>query len=329
MRPASVPHYFNIFPTGNIPVPVSIGDLPLSDYAIPFDTLTEDVAMHLDNNPLVPGAIVTQPGGVAGVLPRYKMFERLGRRYGVELFLRKPIIEMCGELGTEKFSLKSHLSINMAVRLALSRSQLHIYDPVVVEFEDQSLRLLDMYILLLSQSQLSNNLSGIVGALNSIEMVLGNDNANPKSTLNLIIESMSGVVPAHHIQILLMKQEDADFFDDKELVAYHPNWLERQSIYRSALQTNQAVVLEDVRMVPAWSRNNHSQKDIRSWMGLPLTNSDGVVGLLTLARSTFSPFTKNEKEIAQVFARYLNTLFMSLDKHRARLLAFERKYQIR
>ncbi|MDO9301006.1 MAG: hypothetical protein Q7T89_06460, partial [Anaerolineales bacterium] len=73
MRANPVPHYYNIFPTGHIPVPVCIGDLPLSTYVVSYDTLSEKVVNHLRDNALIPGAIVTQGQRLLGVIPRHKM----------------------------------------------------------------------------------------------------------------------------------------------------------------------------------------------------------------------------------------------------------------
>jgi two-component system, NtrC family, sensor kinase len=136
---SSIPHHFNIYPTGHIPVPVCIGDLPMSDYTVSRNTLAETVASHMQNDNLIPGALILEGKKLSGLIPRHKMFERLGKRYGVELFLRKPIGELERELGADVFTLKSHLSINIAVKLALSRSESNIYDPIVVEHEDGTL----------------------------------------------------------------------------------------------------------------------------------------------------------------------------------------------
>ena len=312
MRATQTPHYLSIFPTGKIPVPVCIGDLPLTDYKIPQETPTEVVANYLEDDPQAPGVILTKNDKLTGIIPRYKMFERLGHRYGVELFLRKPISDMDRELRADVFILKSHLPINTAVKLALSRSQNSIYDPVIVEFEDKSVQLLDMYVLLLTQFQLSNNLSGIVSSLNNIEMILSSDRADPTTTLNLIIESMNLVVPSHHIRIILQNQAEYELLSSHEMVLYHQNPSEGNRIYRSVLQMNQPIVVEDVQHVPSWV-NSDSPENTRSWMGIPLTNQNVTIGLLSLSRHTFSPFTNNEKELAQVFARYITSLFINLE----------------
>lgn len=307
----STPHYFNLFPTGHIPVPVCIGDLPASDYSAWQNDFTETITEYMQNNLLVPGVIIRRDEKEFGVIPRHKMFERLGKRYGVELFLKRPIGELEKELGIEPFILKSHISINVAVKRALSRPESNIYDPVVVEYEDGNIALLDMYVLLLTQSQLSTNLSGIISSLNNIETILANETAGI-STLNLILESMNLVVPFHHIRIILQNQDDiATMLSGNEAVQIAKEPLERNEIYRSILTINQTLSLEDVRAVPSW-KNIDTPSITRSWMGLPLTNQFGTVGLVALSRFTFSPFTANEKELAQVFTRYINSLLVTL-----------------
>jgi hypothetical protein len=46
--------------------------------------------------------------------------------------------------------------------------------------------------------------------------------------------------------------------------------------------------------------------------GAPALESVRAVGLLALSRFTLSPFSNNEKELAQVFSRYINSLLTSL-----------------
>jgi hypothetical protein len=324
MKTAHIPHYFSLFPTGNIPVPVCIGDLLMAEYHISLDVTTEQVTAYLDANPSVPGAIVLEGKRVRSVIPRAKMFERLGRRYGVELFMRKPILDMEKEIGAQAFILKSHLPVNTAVKMALSRAEDHIYDPVIVEFEDGSTRLLDMYVLLLSQSQLSINLSGIVTSLNTIEMMLTNENQSPASTFDLVMESLNKVVPTHHLCIILRQVEVNTFVHN--LVRYQNEPLESNSVYRSVLAMNQAVVLEDVRIVPAWA-NWDTPQNTRSWLGAPVTHRGGTMGLISLARTSFSPFTNHEKEIVLVFARYIGKLFENITFQLERRLQLENKYR--
>jgi hypothetical protein len=324
MRANPIPHYFHIFPTGQIPVPVCIGDLPLSNYVVPYNTPAEKVASHLQSNILLPGVIVIQGTRLLSVIPRHKMFERLGRRYGVELFLSKPVSDLLLELRTDVFSLKSHLHINMAAKLALSRPQDGTYDPIVVEYEDGNFALLDMYVLLLSQSQLLSNLNGVISSLNNIEAILANETSN-RNVLELILESLRLVVPYHEAEIIIPNRtEYEDIKVNKHVTILDDLW-QVNDIYRSVFTMNQPFAIEDVRMAPAW-KDTHAAPKTRSWMGIPLANHNGIIGLLTLSRFSVSPFTNNEKELAQMFARYINTFLTNLQRQMERNYSYSKLY---
>jgi hypothetical protein len=312
MRANSIPHYFSIFPTGQIPVPVCIGDLPLSNYVVPYDTPAEKVANYLQVNTLIPGALVTNGNRLLGVVPRHRMFERLGRRYGVELFLSKPVGDLLLELHCDVFSLKSQLHINIAAKLALSRPQDRTYDPIIVEYEDGSMALLDMYVLLLSQSQLLSNLNGVISSLNHIETILASETPGG-NVLELILESLRLVAPYHEAEIIIQTQPVYESLESNDHVTLLDDPLRANEIYRSVFTMSQPFCIEDVRMTPSW-KGVHAPSNTRSWMGVPITDQNGIIGLLALSRFSVSPFNNNEKELAQVFARYINTFLVNLSR---------------
>jgi len=305
-------------------VPVSIGDLPLSTYIVSYDTLTEKVVNHLQSNVLIPGVIVVQGQRLLGVIPRHKMFERLGRRYGIELFLSKPVGDLLLELRSDMFSLKCQLHINTAAKLALSRSQDGTYDPIVVEYDDGSLALLDMYVLLLSQSQLLSNLNGVISSLNNIETILASDTPG-RNVLELILESLRLVTPYHEAEIIIQKSSSYESLETNEHVTLLEDPLRANNIYRSVLTMSQPFSIEDVRMVPAW-KGVHASSNTRSWMGIPITDQNGVIGLLALSRFSVSPFNNNEKELAQVFARYINTFLINLAQQAERKYIYNKMF---
>jgi len=291
-------------------VPVCIGDLPLSTYIVTYDTPTEKVVNYLRDNPLAPGAIIIQGKRLLGVIPRHKMFERLGRRYGVELFLTKPVGDLLMELHTDVFSLKSQLPINTAAKLALSRAQDGTYDPIVVEYDEENYALLDMYVLLLSQSQLLSNMNGVISSLNDIEMILAS-NSPGRNVLELILESLRLVTPYHEAEIIIQHYPEYESLKSNEHVKLLDDPLRANEIYRSVFTMSQPFSIEDVRMVPVWN-GVYASSNTRSWMGIPITDQNGIVGLLALSRFSVSPFNNNEKEMAQVFVRYINTYLISL-----------------
>jgi len=204
-----IPHYFNIFPTGQIPAPVCIGDLPLSDYIVSYDTPVEQAVKHLQANTLLPGVIVMQGKRLLGAAPRHKIFERLGRRYGIELFLGKPISDLLLELRVDAFTLKSQVNINTAAKLALSRPQGSVYDPIIVEYDNGDYALLDMYVLLLSQSQLLSNMNSVVSSMNNIDMILASG-SQERNVIELILESLRLVAPYHEAEVLIQRQANSE-----------------------------------------------------------------------------------------------------------------------
>lgn len=312
MRANPIPHYFNIFPTGQIPVPVCIGDLPLSKYVVSYNIPVEQVARYLQENTLLPGAIVIQGKRLLGVIPRHKMFERLGRRYGVELFLSKPISDLLLELRADMFSLKSQMHVNTAAKLALSRPQEGTYDPIIVEYEDGSFALLDMYVLLLSQSQLLSNLNSVISSMNNIEMILASDSAD-RNIMELILESLRLVAPYHEAEVIIRDQSNYESLRTNRHVTFLDDPWHANDIYRAVFTMNQPLNIEDVKMTPAW-KGVHAPSKTRSWMGIPIADQNGTVGLLSLSRFSVSPFNNNEKEMAQVFARYVNTSLINLSR---------------
>ena len=72
--------------------PVSITDLSGHEFSVTPNTNTEKVVEELENQPDLPGVMIVENGRLLGVITRLKLFERLGHRFGVELFLQKPII---------------------------------------------------------------------------------------------------------------------------------------------------------------------------------------------------------------------------------------------
>ena len=292
---------------------VCIGDLPLSDYVVSYTTPAEQVANHLQTNLLIPGAIVLQGKRLLGVIPRHKMFERLGRRYGVELFLSKPVSDLLLELRTDVFSLKFQLHINTAAKLALSRSHDSTYDPIIVEYENGNFALLDMYVLLLSQSQLLSNLNSVITSLNHIETILSSE-VPDRNVLELILESLRRVAPYHEAEIIIQNRPSYENLKADKHVTLLDDPLRANDIYRSVLAMNQPFVIEDVQMVPVWKMGPHAPSKTRAWMGVPILDQNGIVGLLSLSRFSISPFNNNEKELAQVFARYINTFLIRLSR---------------
>ena len=291
-------------PTGHMFVPVCIADLPAHNYTARPDDWTETVTLHLDAHPEIPGVIVLYGEGKFGLLPRKRMFERLGHRYGVELFLRKPIRELCESLGVRPFTMHPHTRIDDAVYQALARPADELYDPMVVVSETYKPQLLDFHTLLLAQSQILNNMNTLFTTVSRIEHSLKQP-ADLQDQLAFILDGLRQVVPYHHAAVL-PKDARGIHLSDREVTTFTPSTpVAQNAIYQAVLRHNQPIYLENVDHAPGWEGLG-SLAELRTWVGIPLRGSGSPLGILSLGRRTLSPFRRDEMTIAETFGGYIS-----------------------
>lgn len=285
-------------------IPVCVGDLPNHSVAVSPDEKLEVVVKKMERRPELPGVIIT--GKKIGIISRTKMFERLGHQYGVELFLRKPISKLGEALKARALLVPAQTRIEEAVRMALARSQNDVYDPIVITDEEQvGLRLVDMHVLLQAQSQIVSNMVNTVGKLEQLEKVISAKITTEEMLLSTL-ELLSHVVPYHQAAILMQKGNRLEIAARRGIgwvsgKSGTTNNIQNSQIYQIMRETRDAVCLADVNAVPDWE-NFGNIPNLRSWMGVPLIGSFNLSGILSLGRLTHSPFSKTEKDTAQVFA---------------------------
>lgn len=183
-------------------IPVCVGDLTSHGFTISPDKTMEFVLREMEQRPELPGVVIF--GKEISLISRLKMFERLGHQYGVELFLRKPISKLETVLQAKAFLIPAHTRIEEAVQMALTRPQSDIYDPFVTVDEKQSLRLVDMHVLLLAQSRILSDIGNTVGKLEQLEKIIATD-LSFVDRLPSILELLAHLVPYHQAAILIQK----------------------------------------------------------------------------------------------------------------------------
>jgi GAF domain-containing protein len=294
----------SLLPTGqNTYPPVSVGELSLHDYQVSIGTTTEEVSSHLEANPEIPGVILSRNGKIHGIIPRNKMFERLGHRYGVELFLRKPIIELYENLGTTVFNISSNTRITTATNIALGRQAKYIYDPLVIEYEDGGFRQLDMHVLLTAQSLVMENITNIISSMNRIEKFIKAD-IPLDTSLDMVIDSIKRTTPYHHAAILIQpgqwfatSSHYSLFHTLSEPIVNHP-------LIKKIIETGHHIHIENTRLEPRWKGMEVIGKT-NVWLGIPITNGTKIDGILSLGRITNTSFNENEIDMARTFSEFL------------------------
>jgi hypothetical protein len=132
----------------------TVADLPLHSFYLPLDAPGQLAAEAFERQVELPGVIVMDRGNMAGMISRRAFHERVGRSFGVEVYLRRPLQTILRAVDSKPLRLRQDCSIPAAAQAALSRDMDNVYAPLVIIMQDGSLRLLDVYILLLAQSRL-------------------------------------------------------------------------------------------------------------------------------------------------------------------------------
>jgi hypothetical protein len=133
----------------------TIKELPLYKSQFEISCPGQNVAQAFQDNPLLPGIILTDRGKFAGMISRRRFLEQMSLPYGHELFLRRSIASLYRFVtNLQVLTFKSDTTIVDAARLALKRPEKLVYEPVLVEMAPENYCLLDMQNLLLADSQI-------------------------------------------------------------------------------------------------------------------------------------------------------------------------------
>jgi signal transduction histidine kinase len=140
--------------TQNLHLESTLKDLSLYDFQVECSHPGKEVAQTFQENPLLPGVILTDQGQFVGMISRRRFLEQMSRPYGLELFLKRPLYSLYRFASADVLRLQGETPIVEAARRSLQRSAQMLYEPLVVELEVGTYRLLDVHQLLIAQSKI-------------------------------------------------------------------------------------------------------------------------------------------------------------------------------
>ncbi len=122
-----------------------------------------------------------------------------------------------------------------------------------------------------------------------------------------ILDKLAAVVP--YMRGLLMLAADKELYvvaargfpDTRRALQMRITLRPTGDIYEQIYRTGQPLIIDDVTQSPSWQQQNWLELN-RSWMGVPLTVLDRVVGMLSLTRREPNAFTGDDAVWAQAFA---------------------------
>jgi diguanylate cyclase (GGDEF)-like protein/putative nucleotidyltransferase with HDIG domain len=162
----------------------------------PLDQVASVVAA-LEANPALPGVLILDGGRFITVLSRERLFETLGKPYGVAVYMNKPIIELlAGNAGlpaSARQALHGSVSIDQAVRIALNRTPAERYGPVPIRKADGGFALIDLRTLLLAQTRLLESAATIVAKQGELARTLASTQ-DLSTVLDAVLDGLSELV---------------------------------------------------------------------------------------------------------------------------------------
>ncbi len=162
----------------------------------PQDQVASVVAA-LEADPALPGALILEDGRYVAVLSRERLFETLGKPYGVAVYMNKPIIELLSSNAAMPSSagkaLLSSVTIDQAVRIALNRPPPERYGPLPIRKADGSFALIDLRTLLLAQTRLLESAATIVAKQGELARTLASTQ-DLSTVLDAVLDGLSELI---------------------------------------------------------------------------------------------------------------------------------------
>ncbi|MEB3337519.1 MAG: ATP-binding protein [Leptolyngbyaceae bacterium] len=141
-------------PTRSLSLESTIQELPLYECQLDIHCLGIDAAEIFEASPLLPGIILTDQDQILGLLYKEKFLRCMSRPYGLALFLKRPLTILYEFAATAVRIFPGDTLIVAAAQHALQRPQESLFEPLIVEIEPNTYRLLDVHQLLITQSQI-------------------------------------------------------------------------------------------------------------------------------------------------------------------------------
>jgi len=141
-------------PPLNLSLESTLQDLSLDDYQIEITHLGIVVVNAFNQNPALPGVILSDAGSFVGIISRRRFLELMSRPYGLELFSKRSLKVLSQFAQTNSLLFSGTTSIVAAARQSLQRSPELLYEPIVIQIDTQTYRLLDVHQLLVASSHI-------------------------------------------------------------------------------------------------------------------------------------------------------------------------------
>jgi signal transduction histidine kinase len=138
----------------NLRLESTLKDLPLWRIQISLERPVNELTKLFEQEPLLPGVILTKNDCYQGMMSRTKFFEHMSRPYSFGLFSKRPMEHLYSFLRPQLLIMMGNTPIVEATQRALERPPQLVYEPIIVTTESGNYGLIDFQELLLANSQI-------------------------------------------------------------------------------------------------------------------------------------------------------------------------------
>lgn len=132
----------------------TLSELSLYAFQVEADRPSHSVAEVFEQHPSVPGVIVLQEERFWGMISRQRLLEFLIRPHGFDIVMTQPLAVLYRYAETSLLILPHTTPILSAAQQALRRSPIHQGEPIVVQIDPHTFRLLNVHELHIAYWQL-------------------------------------------------------------------------------------------------------------------------------------------------------------------------------
>ena len=116
----------------NLKLESTLKELPVWTIQMEIDRPGNELAMLFEEDPLLPGIMLTKDKKYVGMISRRLFFEQMSRPYGLGLFAGRPVEYLHNFLQPKTFICPEDTPIVEATQIALGRSHRQVYEPIVI-----------------------------------------------------------------------------------------------------------------------------------------------------------------------------------------------------
>lgn len=189
----------------------TINELESMDAHIDIDHRLIDAKTLLERSPNTPGLIITCDGDFHSFISRKELFEILSKPFGLELFSKRPIrFLMESNANKNVLLLHSATTVVEAAQKALERPEETFDDPIIIEFDNGRLKLLNSYNLLLAHLHINSLALKALKEANELKSeilsIAAHDLKNPLSAILGFSSLIKGLVDEPNSEIIEMSE---------------------------------------------------------------------------------------------------------------------------